>query len=423
MNKVISISLNGNAYQLEEAGYDSLQQYLQRAQAALKDNPDKTEILSDLEQAIADKFSKYLRPHKNVVTSDEIAQVIKEMGPVEGDDGQSTTASAESPSQSSSTTGNDIPKRLYQIRDGAIISGLCKGVSVYFNIDVSIVRILFVFLAFITSGIWALVYLTMMFLIPYANTKEDMAAARGAPFNAQEVIDQAKKNYSDFKNKKEWRNYCRKQRQHWRFIWQQNGRWWQHSMHNNMAEAAQTATYGARVAAGILIPISSVISTLIFWAWALSIVSLLSTGAIFGWHVPAGNTPTWVLAIIMMILCGMTTAPFKIVRRAAFHFAGSPAEMWFGLWDSIVSIGLSLVIVWYAYHHFPEVQYFFEHFIEIMHNTWDSMSKDIHGTPSMPAPAPIAPAASLSESAFGRYSVGVFGPLLQLAQMAVPARS
>lgn len=413
MNKVISISLNGNAYQLEEAGYDALQQYLQRAQTALKDNPDRTEILSDLEQAIADKCSKYLRPHKNVVTSEEITQVIKEMGPVEGDDGHPGAASAEEPAPVNSTSSNDVPKRLYQIREGAIISGLCKGISVYFNIDVSIVRILFVFLAFITSGIWALVYLTMMFLIPYANTTEEMAAARGAPFNAQEVIDQAKKNYSEFKNKKEWRKYCRQQRVYWR-------REWQHNVH----EAAQTATYGARVAAGVLIPISSVISTLIFWAWALSIVSLLTTGAIFGWHVPVGNTPTWVLAIIMMILCGMTTAPFKMLRRAAFHFSGSPAEMWFGLWDSIVSVGLSVLIVWYAYHHFPEVQYFFEHFIEVMRNTWDSMSKDIHGNPSMPpAHAPVAPAASLSESALGRYSVGVFGPLLQLAQMAIPARS
>ena len=44
MNKVISISLNGNAYQLEEAAYDLLKQYLQRAETQLKDNPDKTEI-------------------------------------------------------------------------------------------------------------------------------------------------------------------------------------------------------------------------------------------------------------------------------------------------------------------------------------------------------------------------------------------
>ncbi len=367
MNKVISISLNGNAYQLEEGGFESLKQYLLRAESQLKDNPDKAEVLADLEQAIADKCSKYLRPHKNVMTNEEIAQIIKDMGPV--DSGSTEEAAQSDNANASSTSKMDAPKRLYQIRDGAIISGLCKGISVYFNIDVAIIRILFVFLAFITSGIWALMYLIMMFLIPYANTTEDMAAARGAPFNAQEVIEQAIKNYSEFKNKKEWKKYCKGQRHAWR---------WSHNMQNNIHETAYPTSYAAKVVAGILLPISSVVSVLIFWAWMLAIISLLSTGAIYGWHIPAGNTPTWVLAIVMLILCGMTTAPFKITRRATLHFSGSPAEMWFGLWDSIVSVGLSIVIVWYAFHHFPQVQYFFEHFLEIIHGVWNNMNNDLH---------------------------------------------
>ena len=338
------------------------------------------------------------------------------MGPVEA--GTEDTAGQPGDAASQGAASNaDAPKRLYQIRQGGIISGLCKGISVYFNIDVSIVRMVFVFLAFVTGGIWTMVYLIMMFVVPYAYTKEDMAAARGTPFNAQEVIDQAKKTYSDFKNKKGWRRYCKDQRRTWRFIWEQNGRWSQRNVHNNLTEAAQSATYGARVVAGILVPISSVVSTLIFWAWLLSIISLLSTGAIFGWHVPAGNTPIWILVIIMMILCGITTAPFKSIRRAALQFSGSPAEIWFGLWDSIVSVGLSIVIIWYAFHHFPQVQYFFEHFIEIMRNTWDTMYKDIHSTPTPTAPAVI------SQSSTGSYPFSVFSPLLQLTHLIFPIRS
>jgi len=316
-----------------------------------------------------------------VVTSDEVAQIIKDMGPVDTGKVEDAAAQSDDAAPRSATPNTDAPKRLYQILDGAIISGLCKGISVYFNIDVSIVRILFVFLAFITGGIWAMVYLTMMFLVPYANTTEDMAAARGAPFNAQEVIDQAKKHYSGFKDKKEWKRHWREQQRHWKHQCHHYANWWAYNLQNNTHQAAANATYGARVVAGSLVPIFSVVSVLIFWTWTLSIVSLLSTGAIFGWHVPAGNTPTWVLVIIMMILCGITTAPFKAARRAALHFSGSPAAIWFGLWDSIVSIGLSIVIVWYAYHRFPEVQYFFEHFIEIMRNTWDHVNKDIHREP------------------------------------------
>ena len=41
------------------------------------------EIIADLEQAIADKCVRFLKPHKTVVTSSEVDQIIKEMGPVE----------------------------------------------------------------------------------------------------------------------------------------------------------------------------------------------------------------------------------------------------------------------------------------------------------------------------------------------------
>src|SRR3977135_571283 len=82
MNTVIIINLNGNAFHLEEPGFQSLRTYLERAQAQLKDNPDRVEIMADLEQAIADKCAHFLRPHKNVLTSAEIDEVLKEMGPV-----------------------------------------------------------------------------------------------------------------------------------------------------------------------------------------------------------------------------------------------------------------------------------------------------------------------------------------------------
>src|SRR5580692_488683 len=85
MNTVIIINLNGNAFHLEEPGFQSLRAYLERAQLQLQDNPDKTEIMADLEQAIADKCAHFLRPHKNVLTAAEIDDVLKEMGPVQTD--------------------------------------------------------------------------------------------------------------------------------------------------------------------------------------------------------------------------------------------------------------------------------------------------------------------------------------------------
>src|SRR6218665_4104289 len=99
MNKVITINLKGVAYQLEEGGYDALRAYLDLAARRLEGNPDKDEIIADIEQAIADKFRALLGAYKTVVNAKEVTGVLTEMGPVEdasggGADGEATTAGA-----------------------------------------------------------------------------------------------------------------------------------------------------------------------------------------------------------------------------------------------------------------------------------------------------------------------------------------
>ena len=42
------------------------------------------------------------------------------------------------------------------------ISGVCTGLAAYLNVDVTIVRMAFVLLALLTTGVWILVYLGMM---------------------------------------------------------------------------------------------------------------------------------------------------------------------------------------------------------------------------------------------------------------------
>ena len=76
MKKVVNISLNGIAYQLEEPGYNQLRTYLERAEARLKDSPDRVEVMNDLEQAIGEKCARTLSPHKTVVSEAEVAKII-----------------------------------------------------------------------------------------------------------------------------------------------------------------------------------------------------------------------------------------------------------------------------------------------------------------------------------------------------------
>src|ERR1700759_2587885 len=168
MQKVITINLNGNAYQVDEAGYSALLTYLDGAQRQLLDNPDRAEIIADLEQAIADKCRAFLGPHKTVVTNAEVDHIIREMGPVDGSGGGAagTTGTADA---SGSTTGASrpaaAPRRVYTIHAGGMLSGVCTGLAASFHIDVTIIRIIFVLLAIVTRGGFALAYLVLAVVI------------------------------------------------------------------------------------------------------------------------------------------------------------------------------------------------------------------------------------------------------------------
>ena len=170
----------------------ALADYLDSAERTLAPNPDRAEILADLEQAIADKCERCLNPHKTVIVRGGIEQIIREMGPV--DCGAAPDAgSAESAAKAHETAGAAAaPKRLYQISDGALVSGVCRGIAVYLDVDVTLVRLLFMIAAVLTGGLAILAYVVMMFIVPYANTPEEHAVAKGLPFNARVLVERAK---------------------------------------------------------------------------------------------------------------------------------------------------------------------------------------------------------------------------------------
>ncbi len=405
MNTVIIINLNGNAFHLEEPGFVSLRAYLERAQAQLKDNPDKAEIMADLEQAIADKCAHFLRPHKNVLTAAEIDEVLKEMGPVQSDSGVDAGAGASTaPNQDAKSSGAaaGAPKRLYQIREGAMISGVCTGLAAYLNVDVTIVRIAFVILTLLTTGAWILVYLGMMLAVPFANTGEEHAAAAGAPFNAQEVIDRAKKHYAEFKDSKEWRRHWRQQRREWRRRWHENAYWWGHNLQRNVFSGS--AGYGGHLGAALLIPFLAVFNALLFCVCIAAIVSLATTGAIFGWVV-AGSIPLWVSILILMIFYSMLSRPLRHARRAIYFNTGGHSYLWFAAWYEILSTGVLILVCWFAYTHVPEVHDFFQHFVENATLMWNNLVESFRHTaahrpgPGIDARLPAA-AAAASTGAF-----------------------
>lgn len=64
----------------------------------------------------------------------------------------------------------DERKRLYKSRNNKMICGVCAGIADYFNIDPSIVRVLWAVLA-LAAGTGVLAYIACAIILPEADTE------------------------------------------------------------------------------------------------------------------------------------------------------------------------------------------------------------------------------------------------------------
>ena len=60
---------------------------------------------------------------------------------------------------------NGATKRLYRIRDGRIVAGVCAGLAAYFGVDATLVRLAFALLT-VFGGLGVLLYLGAWVVIP-----------------------------------------------------------------------------------------------------------------------------------------------------------------------------------------------------------------------------------------------------------------
>ena len=337
MQKVISINLNGHAYQVEEAGYDALRDYLAGAERTLAGNPDRSEIIADLEQAIANRCRQVLGPHKSVVTAAEMEQIIREMGPI-----QAPGAAEEAESGPGGEPADAVPRprRLYRIPDGAMIAGVCNGLAAYFGVDAMLVRAGFVVAALLTKGAAVIGYIAMMFVIPEAKTAEQRADAGGAPFNAKDVIERAKRQAAE--GSRTWRRQWRRQQRQWRrYGW----------------GAGAASPYGSMPALVAFLPLFGLVHVAMFVTMFAMLVSLVNTGSILRWQLPE-DVPLWAGALILLVGYQIVVSPIRAAHHWAARPEAGPLAQWLAFWNAVVwLIGMAFAL-WIASNHVPELREF-----------------------------------------------------------------
>ncbi|MFO1475803.1 MAG: PspC domain-containing protein [Verrucomicrobiota bacterium] len=386
MNKVITINLNGTAYQVEEQGFDALRRYLDQASATLATNPDRGEILSDIEQSIGDKLAGLMGAYRNVATSEQVESVLSEMGPVEsgGPEPAPAGGAAEPPPKSGETPPPGQPHRLYRLDDGAMVSGVCNGIGAYFGIDPTLVRIGWVILTVMSGGIGVAVYIALIFVIPKAATAEEKSAASGMPFNAQDFIRRAREGYysgakqfSDPESHEAWRRKFRREMRSWgrtvKWGAVTGSRAWEQRWRGYWA-----AHPGLETGWGIALPVLSVLMSAATVLFFVLMVTLLAEGTLMGVALPEG-LPAWGAILLLFLVYILATAPFKAARHLFYQYGlygGSPgSRVFLSTWDAVVGLACLGVLIWLASRNVPMMEQAIKHVPDLFRQMVEAMQR------------------------------------------------
>lgn len=202
MKQVISINLGSVVFAIEQDALDVLASYIEAIKTNLANTEDASEVIADVERAIAEKFIAMKRSEKSAVTIADVERVMSEMGsPADFGDGK-TGEAAETIAATAKATEpkNDTKRRLYRDTDNKVIGGVASGLAQYFDIDPVIVRLIFVVSVFF-NGLGILAYIIFWFVVPAATTTTDKYAMRGERMTLKDISQRVKKNLDSLEEK------------------------------------------------------------------------------------------------------------------------------------------------------------------------------------------------------------------------------
>lgn len=179
----VTATLNGVAIPFDHVAFVRLEAYLAEAERTLAGNPDRAEILADLEQAVADQCKRRMRLDQVRVTLAELEPALEEIGSVQDPEVVEPPPAAPA-------------RRLEQVSEGAVISGVCQGIARYLKVDVTLVRVIALLLLLVSGGTMIVVYAIMMLLLPYAALQRGGEPVRKIPAKCREIVEQLRSKLS-----------------------------------------------------------------------------------------------------------------------------------------------------------------------------------------------------------------------------------
>jgi phage shock protein PspC (stress-responsive transcriptional regulator) len=192
MKATIKVSISRSAFHLNGDAYEALREYLNRLEKHFSSKKGGKEIVSDIEERLAELLTARITTPEQVVTITLVEEVIGIMGmPGDMDDGEFNRAAVPPP--------QSRKKHLYRDVNNKMIGGVCSGLAAYFGIDVSFFRLFLVLLfaglsvtGLSGGGFLLVAYLVLWIVVPPALTareRMDMRNSHATIFDIQKKVE------------------------------------------------------------------------------------------------------------------------------------------------------------------------------------------------------------------------------------------
>ena len=156
MKETINVNIAQQAFTMDMDAYSELTKYLEDIGRRLPETD--TETMGDIESRIAEIFRERVPSPIMVITYGVVQSTMKQLGDAE------TFGEASRPLRSEKQSVNPLglPRKFWRMRSPRSIAGVCSGLAIYFDIDITLVRILFIlgfFMGFSTLFLYILLWI------------------------------------------------------------------------------------------------------------------------------------------------------------------------------------------------------------------------------------------------------------------------
>lgn len=197
MKVTVNINIGGYAFHIDEDAYHELKAYLRSLELHFTGEESATEIMADIENRMAELLRARLGTYRQVVTIDDVREIMKIMGRPEDFVDQDTYTARDKFASTSS-------HRMYRDPDNRMIGGVCSGMAAYWHLDPIIPRVIFLALI-LAGGLGIFAYLILWIVLPEAKTTAQKIEMRGDPVNVHNIKESVREEFErvkkNFKNK------------------------------------------------------------------------------------------------------------------------------------------------------------------------------------------------------------------------------